>query len=83
MIIGYYSADSTIWHEVFNDRDPQAYDAKDMILYKDDIYIRTGVQYMDNGVHRDGYVEVRIDWIEAITIICAMHKVYGDKYFAM
>ncbi|MBR5574338.1 MAG: hypothetical protein IKW35_07590 [Paludibacteraceae bacterium] len=83
MVIGYYVDDTTEWVEVFNDRNPQEWDEKEMLLYKDDIYIRTGVQYMDEGVHRYGSVEVRIEWVEAINMIYALTKVYGEKYFAM
>lgn len=83
MVIGYYVDDTTEWVEVFNDRNPQAWDEKDMLFYKDSIYLRTGVQWMENGKHQCGGVEVQIEWVEAINMIYALAKVYGDKYFAM
>lgn len=84
MVIGYYEGDTTKWVEVFNDQHPQIWDEQEMLLYKDDIYIRMGVQYIDNNRElMSGCKEVRIEWVEAINMIYALAKVYGDKYFAL
>ena len=83
MVIGYYENDTTKWVEVFTDRNPQVWDEQEMILYKDDIYIRMGVQYIDNGKIVAGHKEVRIEWVEAINMIYTLMKVYGDKCFAL
>lgn len=83
MVIGYYEGDTTKWVEVFNDRNPQAWDEQEMVLYKDFIYMRTGVQWMEDGKHQYGGIEVQIEWIEAMNLIYTMEKVYGDKYFAV
>lgn len=84
MVIGYYEDDTTKWVTVFDDSNPQEWDEQEMLLYKDNIYIRMNVNYWDNeGIMRYGSVEVRIEWVEAINMIYALMKVYGDKYFTV
>lgn len=84
MVIGYYVGDTNKWVTVFDDSNPQAWDEQEMLLYKDDIYIRMDVNYWDDeGIHRYGSVEVRIEWAEAINMIYTLMKVYGDKYFTV
>ena len=84
MVIGYYEDDTTKWVTVFDDSNPQEWDEQEMLLYKDNIYIRMDVSYWDDeGIHRYGSVEVRIEWAEAINMIYTLMKVYGDKYFTV
>ena len=84
MVIGYYEDDTTKWVTVFDDNNPQAWDEQEMLLYKDDIYIRMDVNYLDyEDIHRYGSVEVQIEWAEAINMIYTLMKVYGDKYFTV
>ena len=84
MVIGYYEDDTTKWVTVFDDSNPQAWDEQEMLLYKDDIYIRMDVNYLDyEDIHRYGSVEVKIEWAEAINMIHTLMKVYGDKYFTV
>lgn len=84
MVIGYYEDDTTKWVTVFDDSNPQEWDEQEMLLYKDNIYIRMDVSYWDyEGILRRGSVEVRIEWAEAINMIYTLMKVYGDKYFTI
>ena len=84
MVIGYYVGDTNKWVTVFDDNNPQAWDEQEMLLYKDDIYIRMDVNYLDyEDIHRYGSVEVQIEWAEAINMIYTLMKVYGDKYFTV
>ena len=84
MVIGYYEDDTTKWVTVFDDSNPQEWDEQEMLLYKDNIYIRMDVCYWDyEGILRRGSVEVRIEWAEAIHMIYTLMKVYGDKYFTI